>query len=356
MRLKWILVLLVAGGAALLVTFRAEVAMWTMGRVIERNLAQNAVTELPDGLHLAVCGAGAPLADADRSGPCLAVIAGGRLFVVDAGSGGARNLQRMGFNAGAVEAVFLTHFHSDHIDGLGELAMLRWTGAAHTAPLPVHGPAGVERVVAGFNQAYALDAGYRTAHHGAGVAPPAGAGAAAVAFEAPENDARVTVWEGDGITVSAFPVPHDPVAPAVGYRFDYGGRSLVISGDTRYHPPIAEHAAGADLLAHEALAPQLVGLINRAATATGRTGIARITADILDYHTTPEEAARLAAAAGVDHLLLYHIVPPLPLPGLDKAFLEGVAETYGGGVTLSRDGTFVSLPAGGSTIELGNRL
>ena len=74
----------------------------------------------------------------------------------------------MGFNAGAVEAVFLTHFHSDHIDGLGELAMLRWTGAAHTAPLPVHGPAGVERVVAGFNEAYALDAGYRTAHHGAG--------------------------------------------------------------------------------------------------------------------------------------------------------------------------------------------
>ncbi len=356
MRLKWILVLLVAGGAALLVTFRAEVAMWVMGRTLEQNLARDAVAELPDGLHLAVCGAGAPLPDADRSGPCLAVIAGRRLFVVDAGSGGARNLQRMGFNSGSVEAVFLTHFHSDHIDGLGELAMLRWTGAAHTAPLPVHGPTGVERVVAGFNQAYALDAGYRTAHHGAGVAPPSGAGAAPVTFEVPEDDSRVTVWESGGITVSAFPVPHDPVVPAVGYRFDYAGRSLVISGDTRYHPPLAEHAAGVDLLAHEALAPQLVGLINRAATATGRTGVAKITADILDYHTTPEEAARLAAAADAGHLLLYHVVPPLPLPGLDTAFLEGVAEVYAGGVTLSRDGTFVSLPAGGSAIELGNRL
>lgn len=355
-RFRWILALVLAAGAALLVTYRAEVAMWAMQRALDRNFTADPLAELPDGLHLAVCGAGAPLPAAERSGPCLGVIAGDRLFVVDAGSGGARNLQRMGFSAGRVGAVFLTHFHSDHIDGLGELAMLRWTGGGHDAPLPVYGPAGVEEVVAGFNQAYSLDAGYRTAHHGATVVPPAGAGSRAHPFEAPAPGERITVWEGDGVTVTAFTVPHDPVTPAVGFRFDYAGRSLLISGDTRRSDTVAAAAEGVDLLAHEALAAHLVGLMTRAAERAGQDSVAKITRDILDYHTTPEEAAAIAEQAGAGHLLLYHIVPPLPLPGLDSAFLDGVAEIYAGPVTLSRDGTFVSLPAGSDAIDVTNRL
>jgi len=264
-RFRWMLALVVAAGVALLVTYRAEVAMWVMERALDRNFTADPIAELPDGLHLAVCGAGAPLPAAERSGPCLGVIAGDRLFVVDAGSDGARNLQRMGFGAGRVDAVFLTHFHSDHIDGLGELGMLRWTGGNHDAPLPVYGPAGVEQVVTGFNQAYALDAGYRTAHHGAVVAPPGGAGMVAQPFDAPAGSERTTVWEGGGVTVSTFSVPHDPVTPAVGYRFDYADRSLVISGDTRRSDTVTAVSAGVDLLAHEALAAHLVDLMTRAA-------------------------------------------------------------------------------------------
>ncbi len=83
--------------------------------------------------------------------------------------------------------------------------------------------------------------------------------------------------------------------------------------------------------------------------------MARVTTDIPDYHTTPVEAAETARDAGVRHLLLYHVVPPLPLPGLESVFLEGVRDTYPGGLTLGRDGDFVSLPSGSDAIEVGRR-
>lgn len=352
----WTFMAAVVVAAALVYAYGDELALRIMARAVTTNMTTDAVAELPDGLHVAVCGAGAPLPDSERSGPCLAVIAGGTLLTFDAGTGGARNLQRMGFSPGRLDAVFLTHFHSDHIDGLGEMAMLRWTGGSHAAPLPVLGPTGVEQVVAGFNLAYAQDAQYRTAHHGTAVAPPSGAGALATAFEPPAAGTRATVWQQGDVAVSAFSVDHAPVVPAVGYRIDYRGRSLVISGDTVATDDVLRAAEDVDVLAHEALSPRLVGVLNRAAVDAGATAVAKITLDILDYHATPVEAAELAAAAGARHLLLYHIVPPLPLPGLAQVFLDGVSDAYPGPVTLARDGVLISLPSGSDSIDVQQRL
>jgi ribonuclease Z len=326
-----------------------------MRGAVERTLRADPIAALPDGLHVVLCGAGGPLPDPLRSGPCTAVVAGRSLFVVDAGSGGARNLLRMGLAPGQLEAVFLTHFHSDHIDGLGELGMLRWTGGAHETPLPVHGPAGVEEVVEGFDRAYRQDAVYRTAHHGPSVAPPGGAGTTAQPFAPPAAGEPVVVWDADGLRVTAFAVDHEPVHPAVGYRFDYGGRSLVVSGDTRKSESLAAQARGVDLLVHEALSDRLVGEMHAAALAAGRANVAQIMADIPGYHTTPIEAAELARAVGAKHLLLSHVVPPLPIPGLDVVFLDGVADVFAGGVTLGRDGTQVSLPSGSDAVEVSRR-
>jgi ribonuclease Z len=338
-----------------LFSLRGPLALRVMERVLARTMAADPIAELPDGLHVLLCGAGGPLPDPVRSGPCAAVIAGQTLVVVDAGTGGARNLQRLGFTPGRISALFLTHFHSDHIDGLGEMAMLRWTGAANREPLPVRGPAGVEEVVAGFTRAYQQDVAYRVAHHGPETVPPSGAGMTAQPFALPAPGEAPVVFESNGLRVTAFAVDHDPVRPAVGYRFEYGGRSLVVSGDTAKSANLEAQAKGVDLLVHEALAPQLVMRLHDAALAAGRANIAKITTDIPDYHTTPVEAAEIARAAGAKHLLFYHVVPPLPLPGLDRVFLEGVSDAYSGGVTLGRDGTLISLPKGSHTTEVSKR-
>ncbi len=344
------LVLLVLGGIAY--TQRAALSMALMGRVAARVMAQDPLAELADGIHVVLCGAGSPLPDPNRSGPCLALVAGGRLFLVDAGSSAARNLQAVGLPVADVSGVFLTHFHSDHIDGLGELGVLRWAGGGHTTPLPTFGPPGVDEVVGGFNAAYRLDSTYRVAHHGEETVPPSGRGLEARPFANPQPGRALTVYDEGGLKVHVFAVGHSPVEPAVGYRFDYAGRSVVVSGDTIRSAEIERMAEGADLLVHEALAPHLVGLMTEAAEANGMTGRAKITRDILDYHATPVDAAQTAQAAGARHLLFYHIVPPLLVPGLEAAFLQGVSEAYSGGVTLGRDGTRVSMPAGSQAIDV----
>src|SRR5262249_57511252 len=107
---------------------------------------------LRDGVHVGVCGTGSHFPSPTRSGPCTASIAGAWLLIVDAGRGSADMIARMGLQSGRIEAVLLTHFHSDHIDGLGQLGELHWLAGNASAPLLVIGPTGVERVVNGFNE------------------------------------------------------------------------------------------------------------------------------------------------------------------------------------------------------------
>jgi ribonuclease Z len=325
-------------------------------RLVERQVAANATAslldELPDGLHAALCGAGSPLPDPDRSGPCVAVIAGSRLFVVDSGAGSSRVLSQIRVPQGQVAAIFLTHFHSDHIDGLGELMLQRWVNGASGEPVPVYGPEGVEKVVAGFNLAYELDRGYRVEHHGEEVVPPAGFGGIARSFRTPPEGEGQILWKEDGIQVTAFRVDHSPIEPAVGYRFDYGGRSLVLSGDTVQSENVVKFATGADLLVHEGLASSIVAAVTRGLDRAGRPNLVKVTTDILDYHTTPVQAAEVARDAGAGHLLYYHIVPPLLFGPMETLFLEGVDEVYEGPVTVGRDGTLVILEAGSDSIRV----
>jgi hypothetical protein len=202
----------------------------------------------------------------------------------------------MGLPIGRIDAILLTHFHSDHIGGLGEMMLVRWASTGNSEPVEVFGPPGVESVVEGFNRAYELDKGYRVAHHGAEIVPPSGAGGTARPFALPEGeDGRRTILEEDGVRITAFSVDHSPVHPAVGYRFDYKGRSVLISGDTVQSRNLTEVARGADLLVHEGLQAKLVGMIHEAAVKHGQRNIAKITKDIPGYHTTPEEAAKIAS-------------------------------------------------------------
>lgn len=349
-----LVLLLVLAGAGLW-AFRGPIALKLFTRQVEKTLKTDAIAELPDGLHVGLCGSGSPIPGPDRAGPCVVVIAGQRMYLVDAGEGGARNLNRMGFSPGRLSAVFLTHFHSDHIDGLGGLLLQRWGAAAAKTALPVYGPTGVDVVVGGFNQAYSLDHGYRVAHHGPEVMPPEGFGGDPQPFEPAADGSATLLLDQDGVKVFAFAVDHGPVHPAVGYVFTYKGRKVVISGDTRKTASVQAAAQDADVLVHEALSPAMVKLQEDAANAAGKPNLAHIFHDIVGYHTTPHEAAEIARDAHVRYLLLDHIVPPLPIEALEGPFLDDARSVFSGPIRIGRDGDLVSLPAGSTEVTYRRR-
>lgn len=296
-----------------------------------------------DGLKVFFCGTGSPLPSKKRAQACTAVFAGDRYFLVDAGTGGWETIQSAGIPAQKLAGIFLTHFHSDHIGDLSEANLNSWV-TGRPAQLSVYGPTGVERVVAGENEALALDNSYRTAHHGPEIAPPQTAGMVATAFDA---TAPIVVYEQDGLKVTAFPVKHDPVAPAVGYRFDYQGRSVVISGDTAYTQSLVDAAKGADLLIHEAQANHMVAKLRAGAAGAGLKNAAKIFGDIPSYHTSPVEAAKAANEAGVKMLILTHLTPAPDNVIAKRIFMRGVATVRPKGVVLAEDGMLVTLPSKG---------
>ena len=312
--LSAVVVVLVLAAAAWFVSYSETVALALLDRSVASTLGSDALAGLPDGIHVLLCGAGGPMTHIERSGSCVAVQAGSHLYVVDAGTNGARNIGRFGVGVGRVEAVLITHAHSDHIDGLGEMGVLRRASGNHATPLLVYGPPVISDVIAGFNLAYAADAGYRVAHHGEALVPASGGGLRAVPFSLPRDGELVTVLEtDDGVRISAFQVSHPPVTEAVGYRIDYRDRSIVLSGDTAKSANLINHARGVDLLLHEALASRMTERIAQAADSVKVAGPAKIMRDVPSYHATPVEAAESAAEAGAAQLLLYHIIPPLPI-------------------------------------------
>ena len=333
-------------------TLRARIGMALFDRVVEANVGVDRSAALPDGLHVYVCGSGSPLADAERAGPCLAVLAGKDAFVFDSGSGSVRKLLRMGFPVEKLRAVFLTHLHSDHLDGLGELLLQAWVGGSRSTPLPVYGPAGVEQVVAGFREAYTLDSGYRVAHHGPKIVNPAGFGGAAQIIPDPTgNPAKATVWEADGVRITVIKVAHPPIQPAYGYRIDYKGRSIALSGDTIYSPDFVASASGVDVMFHEALNRSMLNAMSKALKQHGRANAAQLMIDIQDYHSSPQDAARAAHNAHARALVLYHLVPSIPAGPMESAFVGDAGKLFDGTLIVSRDGMLISLPTGGKAID-----
>jgi ribonuclease Z len=313
--------------------------------VIARNLGRTdeSVLRSPD-LTVVLCGTGSPLPDRSRAGACTAVVAGGELVLVDVGPGSWETVDLANLPTANVSAILLTHFHSDHIGDLGEAVTQSWI-AGRTRPLDVYGPVGTARIVDGFAAAYAQDAGYRTTHHGEAYLPRAAAVPAAHEIAlADDPAASAVVFERNGLRVTMFRVDHRPVEPAVGYRFDYRGRSVVVSGDTRKSANLVQHAKGADILVHEALNPAMMTRASRVADSLGRTRLAKLAMDTISYHTSPIEAATEANEAGVQHLVLTHLVPGPSNVLARWLFTRGMRQAFHGQITVGEDGMRFTLP------------
>jgi ribonuclease Z len=321
-----------------------------VARIARRRAAGTHPELAADGaLRVVFCGTGSPIADPARGQACTAVFAGPRLFLVDAGAGAAERLGVWGVPLERLEGVLLTHFHSDHIAGVGDVGLMSWI-AGRTAPMRLWGGPGVTDVAHGFQTAYAADARYRIAHHSAEYLPPAGATIDPVRVDVPSEDAPVTVLDEDGLRIVAFRVRHPPVDPAYGYRFDYGGRSVLVSGDTAPAPAVVREGRDVDVMIHEALAPHLIEMGAQAIESAGNPRLAKLARDTPTYHTTPIEAARAANDANARLLVLTHIVPPVTGALAERVFLRGVEAVRPENTIVATDGLVIDLPTNSSEI------
>ena len=330
---------------------RGWLAQRAFQSALDNSVGVDQTAAFADGLHLYVCGSGSPMPDANRAGPCLAVLAGQQAFVFDAGSGSIRKLQRMGFPMPRLQAAFLTHLHSDHIDGLGELLLQAWVAGGRSAPLPVYGPGGTDKVISGLRSAYEIDEGYRVAHHGPKVVHPGGFGGAAQIITLPDGADSKVVYDQGGVKITVILVNHAPIAPAFGYRIDYKGRSIALSGDTVYSPSFTAAAKGADLMLHEALNKGMIAALGAKLAERGQAANAQIMQDIQNYHASPEDAARSAREAGVKALVLYHLVPAPPVRLIEPMFPGNAPKIFSGTLRLAEDGMLIHLPASSKAVE-----
>ncbi len=331
-------------------------------RLLERaatvNIRRNnvALVSGDDAMRVALCGTSAPLPSPKRAKACVAVMADGKIWIVDTGPESTKNLMQWGLPLDRTAGVLLTHFHSDHIGDLGELNLQTWV-PGRPAPLPVYGGPGVEQVVDGFNLAYAQDRGYRTAHHTAALMPPATSTLQARPIAMPAaapNQPRTVVIHDDGkMRITAIETNHAPVSPAYAYRFDFRGRSLVVTGDTTTYGPLTVAARGADILMSEALNREMVRAMEGAAKDAGRPRISHIMHDIQSYHISPAEAARTANQAGAKLLVLYHLIPAPDNAILASIFTRGLDDARNGDWDLAEDGSLYTLPVGSKDIRIG---
>jgi len=253
---------------------------------------------------------------------------GGRTIVVDCGLGVTRALVDAGISLKALDLIFITHLHSDHVLELGPLIHTAWTAGLAT-PVRVFGPPGTGHHWQRFCQAMEFDIEIRLVDEGRPDIRE---------LVSIDEFGEGQVVEQGGLKVTALRVDHPPVTDCFALRFEHGAKNVVFSADTAFFPPLADFAEGADLLVHEAM---LEEGIERLVARTGNG--ARLKEHLLASHSFAEEAGRIASDAGVKRLVLNHLIPADD-PEIGEAnWLAAVRKTWAGDLTIARDGLVVEL-------------
>lgn len=267
-------------------------------------------------IKVTLLGTGTPAPVMNRFGPSILVEAGSQKLLFDAGRGAMQRLTQAKVNWRNVQGVFITHLHSDHLVGFPDLWLTGWLVQERETPLRVWGPKGTKKMMSHLEQAFEYDIRIRVQDDRA-----VAEGAVMLA----EDIAAGYVYEAGGVKVSTFDVDHAPVSPAFGYRIDYAGRSVVLSGDTRFSENLIRHAEGVDLLVHEVVVPDTYR----------RAGIApELAKGIIAHHTTAEQAGEVFARTKPRLALYSHIARP---SATDQEIIEATRKTYAGPVEVGQD-------------------
>jgi len=267
-------------------------------------------------ITLTLLGTGSPLPSADRAGPANLVQAGGLHLLFDCGRGVTMRLAAVGVHPGQLHHVFLTHLHSDHVTDFNDLVTTRWAAWPIPSPLPVTGPIGtaafVDRTIAMLSD----DIGYRIAHHDDLNEPP----------QVDVNELAIgQAFLSEGVRVASAPTDHRPVGPTLGYRVECDGKSVVLAGDTVPCATLDVLCADADVYVQTVVRPDLIRAV----------GSPRFN-DVIDYHSSCEDAGRTAARGDVKTLVLTHMVPP-PQPGSEEEWIAQAAQHFDGEIVFAHD-------------------
>jgi ribonuclease Z len=275
----------------------------------------------PD-MRVTLLGTGTPVPIIERLGPSTLIEAGSEKLVFDCGRGCPIRLQQKGIRLGDVK-LFLTHLHSDHVNGIVDLWLTGWLPTPwgqRKTPFVMIGPEGTKNMAAHLEEAFMPDIRIRIADEKLS--------REGVLIDAKDITPGV-VYEANGVKVTAFEVDHgDEIKPAYGYRIDYHGRSVVLSGDTRINQNVIKFATGADLLIHE---------VSMAKPEVAQTEVAK---RILAHHTSPQEAGRVFATAKPRLAVYSHISaaggtgPSAPQP---SDYIAATRETYDGSLEFGED-------------------
>jgi ribonuclease Z len=267
---------------------------------------------------LTLLGTGCPSVSVERHGPAQLLRHGGCSLLIDCGSGVTQRLLQAGSSGREIDALLLTHLHSDHLVDLFQLIISSWH-QGRDVPQRILGPRGTRRYVDGLMALWRPELEQRVAHE----RRPS---TRALEVEVREFE-EGPLLDLDGLAIDAFAVRHEPVENAFGFHCEAAGRRLVVSGDTRRCPAVVEAARGADLLLHEVFVhhdmPVVPG-IRTAETVERAAG----------YHTLSSEVGKIAQEADVGALMLTHFVPPAA--GRDRLLAE-VSADFAGPVILGED-------------------
>ena len=265
-------------------------------------------------IKVTLLGTGTPQPIMERFGPSILVQAGGQSLLFDAGRGCLQRLHQVNLAYDKLNALFLTHLHSDHIVGLPDLWFTGWLISRRKAPLNVFGPIGTANMIKYLQMAFVYDLKIREEDDKA-----AKEGSKLLVTEIQQG----TIYDNDGVKVIAFEVDHYPVVPAFGYRIAYNGHSVVLSGDTRYSENLIKFAKGTDLLIHEvAIAPDTLS------KSDSRY-------NILAHHTTPEQTARVFNEVRPKLAVYSHIVKLYG--GTEQEILKRAKANYSGPIIMGED-------------------
>lgn len=275
-------------------------------------------------LTVTLLGTGTPIPVPERFGPSTLIEAGDQTVLIDAGRGATIRMFQLGIPIGRIDALLLTHFHSDHTVGIPDLWLTGWLSShfgSRQKPFNVIGPVGTKTLMRHLETAYARDIDIRVEDEKLAREH--------VAISTKEFREDGLVYEAGGLRIIAFTVDHgDAIKPAFGYRVEYQGRVAVVSGDTRYNENVVRYGAGADLLIHEvAMArPELLKepYIQR----------------IVGHHTSPQEAGMVFARTRPKLAVYTHLVmlasPTVGAPSLDE-LIAATRETYKGPLEVGED-------------------